>query len=83
MSSIESMISDVEEDYFCILNFFEKYVNLKDGYFRFNSISENDLLKLLRRVMNFHRKIEYFITSTKRLAKKEKITQRLEGIMGI
>jgi len=80
MSSIESMVSEIEEDYHRILKSFESYVDPTEGYYRFKKISENELLKLLRDVMNFQRKLEYFIEFTIRLSKNTEYTKRLREI---
>lgn len=81
MSSIESLISTIEEDYHRILEAFEGHLT-KEGYYRFEAISETDLLKLLREVMNFQRKIEYTVDFTIKLIKKDQYTKRLEEIAG-
>jgi hypothetical protein len=69
MSSIESMISEIESDYEQILESFETHLSQED-VLRFKDITEEYVLKLLRRMMNFQRKLEYFITSTLRLTSK-------------
>ncbi len=79
MSSIENMISTIEEDYHRILEVFEGHLT-KEGYYRFEAISETDILKLLRDIMSFQRKIEYAVDFTIKLIKKEDYTKRLEEI---
>ena len=79
MSSIESMILEIEKDYDEILKSFEKNLTYEEVY-RFKEISEEELLKITRKVMNFQRKIEYFVSSTIELAKKAEITEKAEII---
>ena len=73
------MISEIEEDYNKILKKFESHLSNENAY-RFKELSEEYLLKLLRDVMNFQRKLEYFIESTYRLAKEVALVKRLEEI---
>lgn len=79
MSSIESMISEVEEGYNTILKKFESHLSNENVY-RFKEPSEEYLLRLLRDVMNFQRKLEYFIEQTRMLAKKTPYIKRLDEI---
>lgn len=80
MSSVENMILEIEQDYDSILKSLEKNVDLTEKYYRFKEISEDDLLRLMRRVINFYRKLEYFLDSTKKLAKE---TMYIEGLKKI
>jgi hypothetical protein len=62
MSSTENMISEIELDYQSIIKSFEGYVNVKDEYYKFNVISEDELLEYIRRIMKFQRTIENTLT---------------------
>lgn len=79
MSSIESMVSEIDDDYENILSSFESRLT-KELYYRFDVISENDLLKLLQRVMRFQRRIEESIASVKKIAGRTEYMKRLEEI---
>lgn len=79
MSSIEAMISEMEEDYDKILKNFEKNVDSSEGYYRFKQVSESEILRLLRDVMKFQRKLEYFLRSLESLVKKNDICGKSEG----
>ena len=79
MSSIESIISEIEKDYDEILKTFEKHI-IHDSFYGFGEISEEEILKLLRKTMNFQRKIEYFVSSTLKLAEKIGLAERLQKI---
>lgn len=79
MSSIESMISEIEKDYDEILKSFEKNLT-HEAVYRFKEISEEELLEITRKVMNFQRKIEYFVSLTIELAKKAEIAEKAELI---
>jgi len=73
------MISEIEKDYDEILKSFEKNLT-REVVYRFKEISEEELLEITRKIMNFQRKIEYFVSSTIELAKKAEIIKRLEKI---
>jgi len=73
------MISEIEKDYDEILKSFEKNLT-REVVYRFKEISEEELLEITRKIMNFQRKIEYFVSSTIELAKKAEIIERLEKI---
>jgi hypothetical protein len=80
MSSIESMISEIESDYEQILESFETHLS-QETVLRFKDMTEEYVLKLLRRMMNFQKKLEYFVTSTLRLTSKTRYnTDRLKEI---
>jgi len=74
------MISEIEEDYNTILKKFESHLSNENMY-RFKEPSEEYLLKLLRDVMNFQRKLEHSIESTYRLAKEVAHVKRLGDIV--
>jgi len=61
MSSIESMVLDIEEDYNDLLKKLEAKVDLQDSKCRFKKVTENEILGLLRKTMRFQRKIEYVL----------------------
>lgn len=73
------MISEIEHDYEQILKSFEDN-RTNENVFRFKEISEKELLSLLRNIMSFQRKLEYFIDLTFRLTDKTQYTERLEEI---
>lgn len=80
MSSIEAMISEIEEDYHDILKSLEKNVDLQQGYYMYKLISENELIRLLRLVMKFQRKLEYSLESALKLVRKTEYGERLKKI---
>jgi len=69
LSSIESMISDIERDFKEVLDMFESGV-IKDTYYRFKEVSEDDVFALLREVMSFQRRIEQNLASVERMVGK-------------
>ena len=69
------MISEIEEDYDKILGSFETHLT-GENVLRFKEITEEYVLKLLRRTMNFQRKLEYFVASTLRLSNKVQYNAR-------
>lgn len=79
LSSVESMISEIEEDYDRILKSFETHLS-EENVLRFKKTTEEYVLKLLRRTMSFQRKLEYFVSSTLGLAKKSGCAKRLGSI---
>lgn len=74
------MISELEEDYNDILKSLEKNVNLGEGYYKFKEISENEILRLVRIIMKFQRKLEYSLESTMKLVRKMEYAERLKNI---
>lgn len=83
MSSIESMISEIEGDYDSILKSFEKNMSSYERHYRFDEISEDELLTLTRSVMKFQRKLEHFLASIDKLAKETGYKERLKKITGL
>ena len=80
MSSIELMISEIDEEYHEILKEFEKRLE-KNLFYGFKAISEDEILFLLRKTMKFQRKIEITLESVTRLAEKTKYISRLQEIV--
>jgi hypothetical protein len=78
MSSIESMISEIEEDYHRILGRFKKGLT-NEGYYRFDKVPETELQSLQRDAMKFQRKIEYSLDFVIKLVKDEYVA-RLEEL---
>jgi hypothetical protein len=79
MSSIQSLISGIEEDYRKVLGMFESCV-IEDKYYRFKEITEDYLLGLLREVMGFQRRIEEALASVQGIAEKTGYSKRLDTI---
>jgi hypothetical protein len=80
MSSIESMISEIEEDYDEIIKEFEAYVDMGVEYYHFKEITGGKVLELTRNVMRFQRKIEYFLEQIRRLSTNVEFTKRISSI---
>jgi hypothetical protein len=83
------MVLEIEKDYKMLIKEFEN--NLTTPIYAayrvkqrtdngFESISEDTLLRYLRMIMNFQRKIEYSIQSTKKIYSKTNLSKRLETI---
>ena len=80
MSSMEAMILEIEKDYHDIIKSLERNVDSSDGYRGFKEISEDELLRLLRKVIKFQRKIESFLESTSAFSKRTGYGERLKVI---
>lgn len=80
MSSIENMISEIEEDYGRLLESFEKNASEGEMVYRFKDISEDELLTLMRGAMKFQRKLEYYLVSIDKLIKETKYGKRLKKV---
>jgi hypothetical protein len=78
------MISEIENDYENIVKSFESHLTPEEHY-RFEKISENELLKMLRAVMRFQRRIEESLVSVERIASETAYAKRLgafsEGVL--
>lgn len=80
MSSIESMVSEIEEDYHRILHSLETKVKTDDPTCLFEKVSEEYMVKRLRDVMKLQRKIESSVESVKGLAKHTKFAKRMTEV---
>ena len=89
LSSIESMVSEIEDNYQVILHEFEKFVSPRKldphGYgeridYGFKEITEDDILNLLRHTNSFQRKIELTRDNAQRLLAKMNYPLRIATI---
>lgn len=81
MSSIESEVTEIEDEYTKFLKELEKQISSREIVsFGFQEMSEQDLLSLLRSAMNFQRRLEYSLSSATKLFEKTGQTKRLEAI---
>lgn len=69
LSSIESTILELAEDYDQIINGFEKKVDPEDEKHMFKEVSESEILSFLRGAMKFQRKIEYVLEQVEKSMK--------------
>jgi len=80
LSSTESMISEIEENYSSILKKFRKYVKSEGAKIAIKDFSEDELISLLRDLVKFQKRIEYFLYTAKRLVKNTIHFEKLERI---
>lgn len=80
MSSIENIISEIDDDYDRLLRGFQNKIRLQDGVHKFGELTEEYIVTRLRGVMKLQRKIEGALETVQPLAKHTRFSKRLNGI---